>query len=232
MVLDGNPEGVCFPSIDIDFSVPIRLNLMDNEVTTHKEVHTSTMTLDEAIEHYKNISEKIDCQGCSAEHSQLGEWLTELKQYKIKESNYISNSDDVNCIMVDDSLNVKMCYISHEMDNNSHFVITKFNTMAGEYDQDAFSILECEYSKEPVPSLGEDFVMLRKLPKEGETTQDKKINPIGTIMSNYSIPYVLGDVFFIKIKVYTFIEKWDIGEPSNIRKKIIDQCMIIEQGEK
>jgi hypothetical protein len=74
--------------------------------------------------------------------------------------------------------------------------------------------------------------MLRKLPKEGETTQDKKINPIGTIMSNYSIPYVLGDVFFIKIKVYTFIEKWDIGEPSNIRKKIIDQCMIIEQGEK
>ena len=40
---------------------------------------TSTMTLDEAIEH---CLEKSDCTGCGKEHSQLANWLKELLQYK------------------------------------------------------------------------------------------------------------------------------------------------------
>lgn len=39
------------------------------------------MTLDEAIEHTKEVSE--ECEGkCSKEHKQLYEWLCELRFYR------------------------------------------------------------------------------------------------------------------------------------------------------
>ena len=41
------------------------------------------MTLDEAIDHSKELSEDQSvCEDCREEHKQLADWLKELKQYK------------------------------------------------------------------------------------------------------------------------------------------------------
>lgn len=40
------------------------------------------MTIDEAIEHAKDISKKVNCKECADEHEQLVKWLEELKHYK------------------------------------------------------------------------------------------------------------------------------------------------------
>ena len=40
------------------------------------------MTLDEAIKHCKEISSTCKNIQCAADHAQLAEWLTELKQIK------------------------------------------------------------------------------------------------------------------------------------------------------
>lgn len=42
------------------------------------------MTIDEAIEHAKEVAENRDdmCAECRAEHKQLADWLEELKTYK------------------------------------------------------------------------------------------------------------------------------------------------------
>jgi len=42
------------------------------------------MTLDEAIEHAKNVAESDVCTSCAAEHKQLADWLSELKDIKNK----------------------------------------------------------------------------------------------------------------------------------------------------
>lgn len=43
------------------------------------------MTIDEAIEHAREASEREDlCDGCREEHQQLAEWLEELKDYRDK----------------------------------------------------------------------------------------------------------------------------------------------------
>lgn len=38
------------------------------------------MTLDEAIDHAKEVAKR--CDKCGEEHKQLAEWLEELKQYR------------------------------------------------------------------------------------------------------------------------------------------------------
>ncbi len=41
------------------------------------------MSLDDAIEHAKTVSQNLSiCQKCRSEHAQLAEWLTELKSLK------------------------------------------------------------------------------------------------------------------------------------------------------
>lgn len=40
------------------------------------------MTIDEAIEHAKDISKKVNCKECADEHEQLVKWLEEFKHYK------------------------------------------------------------------------------------------------------------------------------------------------------
>lgn len=39
------------------------------------------MTLDEAIEHCEEVSNRL-CDVCGQEHKQLAQWLKELKKYK------------------------------------------------------------------------------------------------------------------------------------------------------
>lgn len=38
------------------------------------------MTLDEAIQHCKEVAENTTCNACKEEHLQLAEWLKELKR--------------------------------------------------------------------------------------------------------------------------------------------------------
>jgi hypothetical protein len=40
------------------------------------------MTLNEAIEHAKEVSIQAECEDCRNQHLQLYEWLTELKELK------------------------------------------------------------------------------------------------------------------------------------------------------
>jgi hypothetical protein len=43
------------------------------------------MTLDEAIQHAKEVSEQCANQECSLDHMQLARWLEELKQRRLKD---------------------------------------------------------------------------------------------------------------------------------------------------
>lgn len=47
------------------------------------------MTLDEAIEHLKYLifKDNFNCEECKQEHTQLLNWLIELKSYKEREGN-------------------------------------------------------------------------------------------------------------------------------------------------
>ncbi|MCM1222436.1 MAG: phage N-6-adenine-methyltransferase [Lachnospiraceae bacterium] len=40
------------------------------------------MTLEEAIQHCKDVAEKLGCCECAEEHKQLAEWLEELQRYR------------------------------------------------------------------------------------------------------------------------------------------------------
>lgn len=40
------------------------------------------MTLEEAIKHAKEVSEKANCCNCKEEHIQLAEWLTKLQRFE------------------------------------------------------------------------------------------------------------------------------------------------------
>ena len=40
------------------------------------------MTLDEAIEHSKDVAENCDDEMCAREHAQLAEWLKELRAFR------------------------------------------------------------------------------------------------------------------------------------------------------
>lgn len=42
------------------------------------------MTLQEAIDHAKEVAETTDCEECSKEHEQLAKWLEELQCYRKK----------------------------------------------------------------------------------------------------------------------------------------------------
>ena len=41
------------------------------------------MTLDQAIEYCRETAEKLGCSDCANEHTQLGDWLEELKEYRM-----------------------------------------------------------------------------------------------------------------------------------------------------
>ena len=43
------------------------------------------MTLDEAIQHAKEVASQCTNQECSLEHMQLAKWLEELKQRRLKD---------------------------------------------------------------------------------------------------------------------------------------------------
>jgi DNA-directed RNA polymerase alpha subunit len=45
------------------------------------KVSSGKMTLDEAIEHAKEIANS-QCNECGKQHKQLADWLEELKQYR------------------------------------------------------------------------------------------------------------------------------------------------------
>jgi vacuolar-type H+-ATPase subunit H len=45
------------------------------------------MTLDEAIEHAKEIANS-QCNECGKQHKQLADWLEELKQYREQSKRY------------------------------------------------------------------------------------------------------------------------------------------------
>lgn len=47
------------------------------------------MTLDEAIQHAKEVSAQCTNQECSLEHMQLAKWLEELKQRRLKDEQAI-----------------------------------------------------------------------------------------------------------------------------------------------
>lgn len=40
------------------------------------------MTLTEAIEHCREVADKLGCCECAEEHLQLAAWLEELKKYR------------------------------------------------------------------------------------------------------------------------------------------------------
>lgn len=44
------------------------------------------MKLDEAIQHCLDVYKTNQCEKCANEHKQLAEWLSELQQFKILES--------------------------------------------------------------------------------------------------------------------------------------------------
>jgi alcohol dehydrogenase class IV len=50
---------------------------------------TNMMTLDEAIEHYIEVSENCQNEQCSLEYEQLVRWLEELRQYREREERAI-----------------------------------------------------------------------------------------------------------------------------------------------
>lgn len=41
------------------------------------------MTINEAIEHCKDIADNEKCEECALEHKQLAEWLIELKNLRV-----------------------------------------------------------------------------------------------------------------------------------------------------
>ncbi len=45
------------------------------------------MTIDEAIQHCKDVITKVGCNECGMQHRQLIEWLEELKSYREREVN-------------------------------------------------------------------------------------------------------------------------------------------------
>jgi hypothetical protein len=45
------------------------------------------MTLDEAIQHCKEKAEQHPCDECGRDHEQLGKWLEELREYRMRELN-------------------------------------------------------------------------------------------------------------------------------------------------
>ena len=47
------------------------------------------MTLDEAIQHAKDVASQCSSQEYSMEHMQLAEWLEELKQRRLKDERAI-----------------------------------------------------------------------------------------------------------------------------------------------
>ena len=55
------------------------------------------MTLDEAIDHAKNMGEKMTLQcktcACGQEHLQLAKWLEELKRYRKTYGSFPESSD-------------------------------------------------------------------------------------------------------------------------------------------
>ena len=52
------------------------------------------MTLEEAIQHALDVAENSEiCNSCAAEHKQLAEWLTELKELKDKAKCKIRDSE-------------------------------------------------------------------------------------------------------------------------------------------
>ena len=57
----------------------------DSRPGCHKETYVIMMTLDEAIQHAKEVSAQCTNQECSLEHMQLAKWLEELKQRRLKD---------------------------------------------------------------------------------------------------------------------------------------------------
>lgn len=49
-------------------------------ITWGKE-EANSLTLDEAIDHAKEVAKNSDCEKCREEHLQLVKWLDELKIY-------------------------------------------------------------------------------------------------------------------------------------------------------
>ncbi len=47
------------------------------------------MTLDDAIQHAKEVASQCSDEGCSMEHMQLAKWLEELKQRRLKDERAI-----------------------------------------------------------------------------------------------------------------------------------------------
>lgn len=46
------------------------------------------MTLDEAIQHCKEVAENTTCVDCKKEHLQLAEWLEELKKRRSEQNDF------------------------------------------------------------------------------------------------------------------------------------------------
>ena len=61
------------------------LQTLENSVIVNRVTTTGTinMSLDEAIEHCKEMSEKCANGKCALEHKQLYDWLNELKVYRM-----------------------------------------------------------------------------------------------------------------------------------------------------
>ena len=62
------------------------------------------MTLDEAIQHCKEKS--CDNTGCAKDHQQLGEWLTELKHYREKSENRLSDREFIERLQLETDVRI------------------------------------------------------------------------------------------------------------------------------
>lgn len=47
------------------------------------------MTLDEAIEHAREVADNTECSECADEHLQLAEWLEELKWLRFERKAFL-----------------------------------------------------------------------------------------------------------------------------------------------
>lgn len=54
-------------------------------------IRSNIMTLEEAIEHAKDVALHIDCLECARDHQQLVEWLEELKARRGRTGIFVQN---------------------------------------------------------------------------------------------------------------------------------------------
>jgi len=125
------------------------LNLKDNDI--------STMALDEAIEHARNVAseqkrrseectqiddncdEFLSCLKCAKEHEQLAEWLTQLKEYqRLEEQRRKTNADRIRN-MSDKELAEWICFMYETESCGEPFrSIYNFNTDEEEGIHDSY----------------------------------------------------------------------------------------------